>query len=390
MARSVRWSCCDLSVALFPCMMCLHLECALLCSCWALHEHKYPAQAKNVNAYERSKRKGSDYSYSAATGRNNAGPRDKGRGSLNNDLKRAMPGTRGNDLKRLDREIRSLDPLTRNLDPTEFMHQPQRFPHKDGADLGDNYVGSFSDEHGSESDDNLVLASEAAMKQPREFSTFLGDSKRESKPEYASHHLPAKDLKRLKQNPRLLKYANADDAFGKHSPLNSKMRKMLYGNSDAYQRNKFGYPSDVLPSTRQYKAQVSPNRGNYPRTNPLASKLKQRWRPYPEGCRGSKCIWKPVLEDANKECDKDVCSEVCKGDSCGEDADPVEVCGPLGCDKATPNVEADDPLAKQMEKGALGTRAAALPFPIGLLSIPTPCPCGLLCGSRVSRDVAQR
>lgn len=332
-----------------------------------------------MNKYEKSLRESSDYRYSAAQNKNGAVQRDRGPGSLSADLKKAMPKSLGKDLDRLDREVRQLDGWTRDLNPNEFVHTPQRFPHSDRADLGDNYVGSLSDQHGNddESDDRLVLSSEAAMKEPREFETFFGESDRLSKPEFARHHIPAKDLKRIKRDPSLLKYANADDAFGKRSPLDPTMRKVLYGNSDAYQSNKYGALSDVMPSTRQYKRQVSPGRGSSRKRDPLAQNLKQRWRPFPKGCTGSRCDWRPVLEDADKKCNKNECSEVCKGNSCGKKADPVEVCGPLGCTKETPKDEADDPLVDQMEKGGLGTRAVPLLLPFALLSRPASCPCGL-------------
>lgn len=86
-------------------------------------------------------------------------------------------------------------------------------------------------------------------------------------------------------------------------------------------------------------------------------KLKQRWRKTDPDCRGSLCVWKPLLEAADKECKKEDCSDACKGDECGETKDPVEVCTGLGCQETTPSSEAADPLAKQLSEGALDGHA---------------------------------
>jgi hypothetical protein len=277
-------------------------------------------------------------------------------------------------IAQLEKEVRDLDDFAGGVDPNEFVTQPQRFPHADGADLGDNYIGlQYSDKHGDYPgavSDRLVLPSQAQQRLPEELSTFFGDAQRERRPMYARRHLKDKDIRRLRNKPRLLKYANDNFQFGKNSPLKKKYRRLVNGLSDRYMDDKFGFPADVYPSTKQYRSQVSPPvtpsrlaamaaRRRDPWESP---KLKQRWRKTDPDCRGPLCVWKPLLEAADKECEKEDCSDACKGDECGEAKDPVEVCGGLGCEEATPSSEAADPLAKQLSEGALDGHADPFGF----------------------------
>ena len=310
-----------------------------------------------MREYNKDLRKSSDYTYAASSGRN--GARDRDPGSLKSVLEKGFAGSSKAAINRLDREVKQLDAFAKDLNPDEFVHVPQRFPHRDGADLGDNYIGSFGDQHGDhdDNDDHLALASEAAMKQPKEFSTFFGAGHTQRRPEFASRKVSKKDLKRMMSDPSLRKYANAENSFGKHSPLNPALLKMLYGNV-GFQKNKFGIPSDIMPSSKQYKAQVNP-RSPRKKRNTLRKKLKQRWRKAPKRCVGDQCTWRPVLEDADKDCNKKDCSEKCKGASCGRKNPPVKMCGPLGCSSTlvTPRDKADDPIYDQFRWGGLGTRA---------------------------------
>lgn len=277
-------------------------------------------------------------------------------------MAKGYTGSSQASIDRLDREVKQLDAFASNLNPNEFVHVPQRFPHKDGADLGDNYIGSMDDQHGDydESDDHQALASEAQMKQPAELATFFGPGYTQSRPEFASRKVSKEDLKRISRDPSLRKYANSENSFGKHSPLNPALLKMLYGNV-AFQKNKFGIPADIMPSSKQYQAQVQP-RSPRKKRNKLRKKMKQRWRKLSKLCVGDQCTWRPVLEDAHKDCNKKDCSEKCKGASCGEKKPPVKMCGPLGCSSTlvTPHDKADDPLYDQFRWGGLGTRAVAL------------------------------
>ena len=101
------------------------------------------------------------------------------------------------------------------------------------------------------------------------------------------------------------------------------------------------------------------------RHDPLENpKIKQRWRKDPN-CVGTSCSWRAVLEDEDQECDEEHCSESCKGESCGETQLPVRVCGPLGCDEATPVAHAADPLKEQLSKGAIDGKAD--PFGAGAI-----------------------
>ena len=100
----------------------------------------------------------------------------------------------------------------------------------------------------------------------------------------------------------MLKYANNDFAFGKHSPLNPTLRGVMYGDADKYMDNKHGYPSDIFPSSKQYRNQIAPEtsparlaaRNDY---DPMMNKMVQRYRPTTSDCQGDACDWKPVLED---------------------------------------------------------------------------------------------
>ena len=71
-----------------------------------------------------------------------------GMGSLDDDLARFMgkgkDGAEADKLHKLAAEIHGLDEWSEGVDPYEFVTTPQRFPHADGADLGDNYVGGLS------------------------------------------------------------------------------------------------------------------------------------------------------------------------------------------------------------------------------------------------------
>jgi len=246
---------------------------------------------------------------------------------------------------------------------------PQRFPHKDGADLGDNYVGlQWSDKHGDYPgavSDRLVLPSQAQQRMPEELATFFGDAQREKRPMYARRHLRSKDIRRLRKNPQLLRYAHKDFQFGKRSPLKKSVRRLVNGWADPYLDDKFGFPGDVYPSTKQYRAQVSPPvtprklaamaaRRRDPWQTP---KVKQVWAKKDPGCRGPLCEWSAMLVPKDKKCEEPDCSTSCKGDQCGEAKEPVQICGALGCEEETPNSEAADPLAKQLSEGAIDGHA---------------------------------
>lgn len=258
---------------------------------------------------------------------------------------------RDKKLDQLEKEINDLDSWAGGIDPNEFVTTPLRYPHRDGADLGDNYVGTFSDNHGdypSAVSDNIVPSSEAAMRQPPEFGPFFGRSKRQRKPMFARHRIKKRDLQKLKRNPGLLKYANDDFRFGQHSPLNNKLRQVLYGKADPYLKDKYMFPEDVIPSTKQYHDQVAPpvsdavlgaKMDNH--VDPWASSdFAERFRK-PSDCEN--CKFKAVLEPKDKECEEPDCSETCVDD----------------CE------EGEDPIAEQLSKGAIDGHAD--PFGVAAL-----------------------
>eukprot|EP00961_Rhodomonas_salina_P191870 2589197-Rhodomonas_salina.1 len=46
--------------------------------------------------------------------------------------------------------------------------------------------------------------------------------------------------------------------MGERSPTEPEVKKLLYGKSSDYMRNKYGYLADVYPSTRQMERQIQP------------------------------------------------------------------------------------------------------------------------------------
>jgi hypothetical protein len=71
-----------------------------------------------------------------------------GIGSLDEDLAKFLgngeDGGGAEELHKLASEISDLDEWSKDTDPYEFITQPQRFPHEDGADLGDNYIAGLT------------------------------------------------------------------------------------------------------------------------------------------------------------------------------------------------------------------------------------------------------
>ena len=260
--------------------------------------------------------------------------------SQNHKDGRKRDGLSDDAIRKLAKEIKTLDEWTKNggVEPYEFILTPQRFPHRDGADLGDNYMGSFSDKHGEYPDkevfdDKIVLPKEAAMRQPSELTTFFGKGERQ-----------------------------------RQVSLSRRSERLALDNGKAaitqFMQDKFGFPVDVYPSNRQMQQQVertltTPEMSNVQalRHDPWESpNIQQRWRKDPD-CVGTSCPWRPVLEDKDKKCDAKYCSETCKGDQCGEKLPSVEVCGPLGCRKTTPVTHQPAPLKEQLSKGGLDGQA---------------------------------
>ena len=253
--------------------------------------------------YEKLLRKAQNYSYRAQRQHDAWKEGDKAahhgrarQGSLDYDLHKALAGDDYDSehpdaefekkLATLEKSLKHLDEWSRDIDPSEFVSQPQRYPHRSRrrrsslwrrsrrrsrrrpgdnglVDLGDNWISGFSDKHGEQGSegDNVVPVDEAAMR-PSPLSPFLrifSDTAPDDvrKPMYAEHHMPKADAKVLKADKSQLRYANQDDAFGKHSPLEPKMERLLYGDAHGLITDKNGFPSDVFPSTKEYHKQVS-------------------------------------------------------------------------------------------------------------------------------------
>ena len=316
-----------------------------------------------MQEYERDVRESSRFDYSRT--RENA--RDVIRAqhhALDRDFVSKEVGLDQNDdlaksLNAVSRQLRNLDPWTGKVQPNAFAMTPQRFPHKDGADLGDNFVSGLGDEHAEDDDedDKTVLASEAAMKQPEEFSTFFGSAAPQAKPLFGGKSAQPYDAKILNKDRGLLPYVRQQFAFGHHSPLNPTLRGVLFGTSDGMFNDKTGLPSDVIPSVRQFENQVAPKVPD----DVLASKIP--WEtslPVQQVWKEKDGIWKPTLIPKHEKCSGKKCSTTCKGSSCGHKNKAVMMCGPLGCKSVTPKVDAHDPIVDQLSKG--GLEGVADPF----------------------------
>jgi hypothetical protein len=320
-------------------------------------------QNRLVQEYEKDLREASPFRYSnigenaadAIRAQQHAYDRD----FVSKELGLNQKGELAKSLNALSTQIRALDPWTGSMTPNAFAMTPQRFPHGDGADLGDNFVGGMGDEHGEddEGDDKTVLASEAAMKQPKEFTTFFGTAAPQPKPLFGSKTAHPYDAKILNKDRGLLPYARQQFAFGHHSPLNPTLRDVLFGTSSRMFNDKTGFPADVIPSVKQFQNQVSPKvpKGVLSSRIPwkISLPVKQVWKEK-DG------IWKPTLVPKHEKCSGKKCSKTCKGSSCGRKNKPVMLCGPLGCKSVAPKVDAQDPIMDQMSNG--GLEGVADPF----------------------------
>jgi len=212
---------------------------------------------------------------------------------------------------KLRNELRRIDPHFGRLDRDEFRVVPQRFPHSDFADLGDNYIGG----------DTIVSASKARMNQPSEFGTFLGSARMPRKPAFMDKLTPA--LKKAFENKRNLYYANPQFKMGDKYPVTKALKNLEFGSSYSYNRNKYGGITDIFPSTKQYKAQITGSdrfARNQAKNSMMGTKWPKTWKytyRWRRQCETTKspttgkmvaCPWKWALELRKKKCKYPLCS----------------------------------------------------------------------------------
>ncbi|EKX37412.1 hypothetical protein GUITHDRAFT_116372 [Guillardia theta CCMP2712] len=189
------------------------------------------------------------------------------------------------------------------LEPNIHNTVPQRYPHKDGADLGDNWISSFDQQHKDGSGDSYISQRRSNAGSPSsEAETFFGGSDADrSSPLYRKDaRLSKQDKERLKDE-RLLQFANSEYGSEHTSPLNPKLLKMMWGDAANYMRDSFGYPADYFPSTRQMKKQLMKTtskdvlqarydkKKGFPRVTPVVERCRRKCSgcPFKEIAKGS-------------------------------------------------------------------------------------------------------
>ena len=153
-----------------------------------------------------------------------------------------------------------------------------------GADLGDNWISGWSDEHPTEYEedlheeleDHMASADEATSQLPTLFRTFVNDGEADegkySRFPLCYHHhgywrrLPVSNaeaqllLGNTTESYELRKFADCNFAFAKESPLNRSTLDLVWGKGHHYLSDRYGAMVDVYPSTTQvYEQLVHPN-----------------------------------------------------------------------------------------------------------------------------------
>jgi len=268
---------------------------------------------------------------------------------------------------------------------------PQRFPHKSGADLGDNWISGFSDRHSGgygilEEDlqdgleDHMASSTEPRARTPVGLRPFVlggqADAGRWSQNPTRYHHLSyfrglpmtAAEHELLSGNStesyEARKFADNNFAFGAESPLNETSLNMVWGTGHRYLSDRYGALVDVYPSTKQLMKQlVQPTlhevwlKRMQDKQFPRVTKLVQRWR---NNCPG--CELRAVLEKSTKMCK----APDCQSRAPVEPTPPehVKVCNPAaGCYFVKgPKLRSRDALKDQVLKG----QEAGMADPLGL------------------------
>jgi hypothetical protein len=153
-----------------------------------------------------------------------------------------------------------------------------------GADLGDNWISGWSDQHPTEYEedlheeleDHMASADEATSQLPTLFRTFVNDGEADegkySRFPLCYHHhgywrrLPVSNaeaqllLGNTTESYELRKFADCNFAFAKESPLNRSTLDLVWGKGHHYLSDRYGAMVDVYPSTTQvYEQLVHPN-----------------------------------------------------------------------------------------------------------------------------------
>ncbi|EKX54539.1 hypothetical protein GUITHDRAFT_100015 [Guillardia theta CCMP2712] len=229
-------------------------------------------------------------------------------------------------------------------EPNIYNTVPQRYPHKDGADLGDNWISGFDPQYRDGTGDRYRSPRSRNSRHGSPLSeagAFFGHVDRDrTSPLYSRDaRLSAADKRRL-QDQRMLQFAHSEYGSDVKSPLDPELRKMVWGDAADFMQDSFGYPSDTFPSTRQMKKQLMntatkevlearyDRKKGFPRVTPLVERCKRT-------C--SRCPFKEVLEHRETSCKEPDCT-------------------PGKCSKN------DDPLTKQIAKGSLNGKADPFGF----------------------------
>jgi len=228
------------------------------------------------------------------------------------------------------------------IEPNMHNTVPQRYPHSDGADLGDNWISGFDQQHRDGTGDRFRSPRDPRSASPfSETGAFFGQADRDrTDPLYSKDaRLSEADKERL-QDQRLLQFAHSEYGSDHKSPLDPELRKMVWGDAAQYMQDSYGYPSDSFPSTRQMKKQLMntvtkgvlearyDRKKGFPRVTPLVERCRRT-------C--SRCPLKEVLERRHTAC-------------------KAPDCRPGKCSKS------DDPLTKQIARGSLNGKADPFGF----------------------------
>jgi len=266
---------------------------------------------------------------------------------------------------------------------------PQRYPHGDGADLGDNYISGFSDRFhgqwpGPSNDDQVAAANKLYRAKGPAILRMFGDGHRTHRHLFASRQLQPYEAKKLEENRDNIRYLHRQDRMGRRSPLHPGVKRLLYGGSAPYLRNRYGYVgADRFPSQYQIFNQIQPqarpwrHRAHYGKAAPGV--LRTRWPRYTEdrteafpaktiynqrwrkSCQDAgeskKCEWKPVLEPKWQPCEKEDCKESDPNEKARlkNKNKTIKVCSPSdpeGCSEVPIFHKPHDPIMDQILYGS--------------------------------------
>jgi hypothetical protein len=147
--------------------------------------------------------------------------------------------------------------------------------------------------------------------------------------------------------------ANPEMKFAGQFPLEPWQKSLVFGAGYPYLRNKYGMPSDIVPSTKQYQSQLrnshfTPSKSKFNEQHgkwPNDPGKIYRWRRDCEfqkvAGKDQKCPWHFHLEPSAKKCEWPLCSRQKKNHW---------------------NYKLEDPIEKQLLEGAIQGKSDPLGF----------------------------